>query len=91
MSERGLKSTWKDISSYSRTDTNREPHSFQIWIGPVRLVVTRKLHLEGWYVDAPPFIISRRTESEKIEGAKQEALMTLESELERALNAVRSA
>lgn len=51
---------WKDISSYSHTDTERVPHSFQIWIGLVRLVVTRKLQLEGWYIDAPPFIISRR-------------------------------
>ncbi len=38
---------WNDVSSYSRGETNRVPHTFEATIAPwgIRVVVTRHLHL----------------------------------------------
>lgn len=82
---------WKDISTYSRDDKQRAPCSFEIRFGSaIRLVVTRRIHQEGWYADCAPFFNYTKLHSSFIEEAKREALQQLcdeASELCRLLKA----
>lgn len=84
-------SAWRDISSYSRDDKERIPCSFDINLGGVRLVVTRKLHMQGWYADAPPLFSTLKLHSEDIEGAKNEALTVLAGLLKGAFESATAA
>lgn len=46
---------WKDISSYSRDDTKRVPQSFESHVGGIRVVVTRRHGLVGWFLVCEPW------------------------------------
>ena len=48
---------FKDISSYSQSDKDRTPHSFEARVGGFRLVVTRHIHYpEQWLLRCDPFL-----------------------------------
>lgn len=41
---------WVDKTSYSRGDKERVPRTWEIGAGDARLVVTRRIHEEGWFM-----------------------------------------
>jgi hypothetical protein len=44
------KLTWKDTTSYSQGDKVREPQTFEVRVGDLRIIVTRRRHDPGiWY------------------------------------------
>lgn len=82
---------WKDITSHQRGDKQREPRSFELRIGDLRVVVTRRIHLDGWWLNAYPIGIDGiELRSTDVEAAKREALRFVESELSRWLRGIRS-
>lgn len=79
-------STWHDITSYSRGEQNRVPISWELRAGGIRLIVTRRHMLEGWYIAADPWFDYDTLQSTEIEDAKQEAINALRQKLTGALN-----
>lgn len=83
---------WKDVTSYSRRVglpdkiDEEDARSWELAINGLRLVVTRKLHRDGWYTECHGFARfgsgTARLESEKIEDAKREALEMLDKLLD---------
>ena len=74
---------WKDVTSYSRGDKrDDEARSWDLAINGLRLVVTRKLHRDGWYTECHGFARfgsgTAQLKSEKIDDAKREALTMLD-------------
>lgn len=46
-----MKPEWKDITSYSRDESEKVPRSWEMRIGSIRLVVTRIHGIDGvWYM-----------------------------------------
>ncbi len=83
--------TWRDVTSYSRGDTVREPRSWEIVLGPERIVVTRHVQFDvddwcmAWRGD-PPRVISRGSLAE----AQEIAIGLVEAHAERTIAAVRN-
>lgn len=46
---------WKDITSYSRDDKERTPQTWEARLGGVRVCVTRRHGLTGWYLICEPW------------------------------------
>jgi excinuclease UvrABC ATPase subunit len=48
-----IKLKWKDITSYSRSDADRTPRSYEAIAGAVRVVVTRRIDLRptDWLIE----------------------------------------
>lgn len=81
---------WRDITSYSQRDQQRIPQSWELDCGRIRLVVTRRHGLEGWYVSADGFFSYSALGSADIEHAKVEAMERLKGELTIALDSLES-
>jgi hypothetical protein len=79
---------WKDITSYSRGEA-RIPCSFEMRVGELRLVVTRRHGCEGWYADLGGALWDYRSlRSVDIEDAKNEAIAKTREFLVNALEAL---
>lgn len=50
-----MRKGWKDITSYSAGDKDREVKSAKLLIGSFCLCVTRRHGLDGWFVNCEPF------------------------------------
>jgi len=46
---------WADISSYSQGDKDRVPHTFEARAAAVRIIVTRRHGLSGWFLRCEPW------------------------------------
>lgn len=57
------------------------PKSWEMTAGVLRIVVTRKMHLDGWYLDCEPFFRAKQL-SPDIISAKQEALDLVQLQLD---------
>lgn len=70
-----MKVEWKDISTFSQSDKERKPRSFEARIGKLRLSVHRHIHYEpdDWLMDFGDFGTMRLLKSKDIEDAKREA------------------
>lgn len=75
-----MRTKWKDISSYSRGDRDRTPHSWECKVAGIRLVVTRHIHHDpsDWLVRCG-ILPERVLKSKDIDDAKAEALAMLRS------------
>ena len=82
--------SWKDISSYSRNDTKREPCTFELIAEGVRLTVTRHIHYgpHDWIAIAEPYFSTVVLRSQDIVGAKEEAKKLLRNCLTKSLRAL---
>jgi hypothetical protein len=69
-------SKWKDTTTYSRGDSDREPQTWHLQLVAHRLCVTRRVHLEGWFVDHPLTLL-RPLKSADVKDAQIEALHLL--------------
>ncbi len=72
-------SDWKDITSYSRSDTDKTPKSWALKAGPFRLVVHRHIHYgpNQWLATCPGVFEHQELESEDADRAKLEAELLL--------------
>jgi hypothetical protein len=66
---------WTDITSYARGETNAEPCSWLLKNGGLRIVVTRRHGLEGWYLNCEPFFNYETMRNSDIMAAKDEAIV----------------
>lgn len=84
--------TWKDVSSYSKSDTDRSPKSVELVAGRVRIAVTRYIHNPGvWHLNCDALRFNyRELESEELEAAKAEALRIVHAELASAAEEVKA-
>ena len=46
---------WKDITSFSQGDKERVPRTFEARVDAIRLVVTRRHGLNGWFMVCEPW------------------------------------
>lgn len=61
---------WKDTSSYSQSDKERVPHEFTYQTKNLRIIVHRKLHLDGlWFLSCYELGLQDR-ELEAVEAVK---------------------
>lgn len=78
------KAEWKDISSYSRYDKDRTPHTWELRIGTVKLCVTRHVDCnpDEWMVQCSQTTFNMRVlKAKDTEDAKTEALALLHREI----------
>jgi hypothetical protein len=73
-SEGAAMSEWKNVSNWSKSDLERTPKSWEMVLGRFHLIVTRKHHLTGWFVDMGTLLNAWPLRSSEIEAAKKEAL-----------------
>lgn len=69
--------TWRDASQRSRSDTAREPRTFEIHLGGLRLIVTRHINYkpDQWVAYSVPDLVGvQALDSTGIEEARLEAL-----------------
>lgn len=81
-------SEWKDITSYSRGQIEREPQTWEIRDKKysVRVIVTRLHGCVGWYLSCEPFFERQQLHSADEFGAKQEALLNCVAAFDQAHN-----
>jgi predicted RNase H-like HicB family nuclease len=80
---------WRNCTSYSRSDKVHEIRSTDRQAGPIKLLVTRRAHLDGWWVYCEPFsCFARECEASDLEAAQQEAEEWLKSALELAIESL---
>lgn len=66
---------WKDETSYSRGDLQQVPRTWVATVGEIDVIVTRKIHLSGWYLHSRALRIDMYGLNEDgLEAAKREAL-----------------
>jgi hypothetical protein len=67
---------WKNISSFSRDDTDRTPNAWEAHAGGLRIVVHRHIHFpkDVWLLSTTPFFDRKQLTSKSIEEAKEEAV-----------------
>lgn len=80
---------WTDATSYSKNERGEvEPRSWEVRLGPVRLIVTRRAGLEGWYAQSYPNLCQEHPlVAEDVEKAKEEAIYVLARQMERVVDA----
>jgi len=79
------KSEWKDISSYSQSDKDRKPTTFERHVGKLRLVVTRHIHYPNKWVIRSDGIFEHLINDCNTDQAKDTATDMLKKCLEAAL------
>lgn len=78
---------WKDISTYSRSDTDRTPRTWQCHAGGLNIAVTRHIHYPGdWLLQCVPWFDNYVLKSKDIDAAKAEALALVRRQVEIVLN-----
>lgn len=69
-----MASQWKDVSSFSKSDTDRTPTSWEIRLGSFRLRVHRYFGVPGWFATCTGVFAQYQLEAVHIDSAKREAL-----------------
>lgn len=65
---------WNNATSYSQRDTDRAPRTWNMDVCGLRICVTRRHGLEGWYLICEPWHSLRLLKSADIDDAKAEAM-----------------
>jgi hypothetical protein len=82
------KPTWKDTTSYSRSDTDRTPCEWTLSVGLLKIVVHHYMHYppDMWFVTCPKVGLERqRLVAKDIDKAKREALLLVGDDLRATL------
>lgn len=83
---------WKDITTYSRGDTDRNPHCWQVKIGKFKVTILNNhrdyngiyvMHLDPHLIDTRPLSVAF-----SLEDAKQQALDVARGIFEEALREI---
>ncbi len=83
---------WKDVSSYSRDEKNREIKSAECSIGDFRLVVTRHIYYPGcWVASCHGVFDLIPLDGVTLEAAKRNAVEIFVSYLQNALDQCKEA
>lgn len=89
-----LNPTWQDVTSFSRSDTERHPRSFHLELGIATLIVTRHMHFAKdqwvWYLQGgSPRALKTYGGPETSEAARIEAQRVIDDKLSKALEKLR--
>lgn len=79
---------WKDITSFSKSDTDRTPKTWQTTAGDFRIVVTRHRDYapDKWVLNCNPFFDAKELAATDIDLAKASAVALVQGRLSAALN-----
>ncbi len=82
---------WKDISSYSKSDTDREPNTFELRRGTVRIVIVRDhIAFRGtgvvWVMRCDPWFNTHALKATDLPDAKAEALSLVAAKVDALYN-----
>jgi len=75
---------WQDVTSYSQSDKERIPRTFQAQLGVIGLTITRHKDYDAddWVFSTYPNLLYKDVlDSKDLEDAKKEALTLLEKEV----------
>lgn len=87
-------SEWKDITSYSRGDREREPTSYRLALGRLHVTVTSgHIYYKGrWVMHCAPFYDTYPLEGvDTLEDAKTRALALVSVEIDKIVAALKAA
>lgn len=86
-----MASKWRDVSSWSKYDTDRTPKTWELTIGRIKLCVTRSIYTatDEWLACCEPFLSQHTLKSKEITEAKREAELLLGDMLTNSLNALK--
>lgn len=78
---------WKDVTSYSRSETDRTPRTFELRAGVFCITVTRHIHFDpaAWVLTCPPLFDTREISRGTADEAKGTAIEFVRSALSGAL------
>lgn len=84
---------WKDVSSFSRGDKDRTPKAWSFEAGKLKISVHRHIHYppETWLATCEPFFSNKELTEENEASAKAEALNSIQTLLENAINDIKDA
>lgn len=85
MADANLK--WKDISSYSKSDTDRAPRTWSLPAAGLTIIVTRHLDFpaDAWVMRCAPFCDNLQISTGTVEEAKAAAVAYVRANLYRCL------
>lgn len=80
---------WKDASSYSKSDTDRTPHTWQVKAGNLRLSVFRHRYYPGkWLLNCNPWFDTTELDGVDIDAAKAEAVERVRASAQEIVDAL---
>lgn len=84
------KPKWTDCTSYSRGESAKEPRSWEIMVGTLRLVVTTGhiYHPGKWVMHLPPWYDAAELKAATADEAKDHALAVARRKIEQCWKAV---
>ena len=65
---------WNNTTSYSQNEKDRTPRTWQMDVCGIRICVTRRFGLQGWYLICEPWHSQRLLKSTDVDDAKTEAM-----------------
>lgn len=79
---------WEDVSSYSRSENDREPKTWVILANRIKITVTRHIDYpkDRWVLFSPPWISALVLESKNIDDAKKEAIKIIKTNILESLS-----
>lgn len=82
---------WKDVSSWSRSETDRTPKSWEIRLGGILVFVTRHIHYakDDWVLRCEAFFGDMALESKDIDEAKAEAVRIVRQAAQRVVDDIK--
>lgn len=80
---------WKNETSYSRDDVNREPRTWAMNVGAIKIIVTRRHGLDGWWLMCEPFYHLKSLGDAPEQDAKTAALKLVEQRIDEAYRAIK--
>lgn len=91
MGKKRKETTWRDTTTFSQSDKERVPRSFERIFGDFRLCVHRHIHYppDTWLATCHPEIFMQRPlQAKTVADAQHEATLLLQQKLEAALAAI---
>lgn len=78
---------WKDISSFSRSDKDRTPKTWEFKGVGIRVIVTRNIHYapDVWLARCEPYFSYIELKNKDIDAAKEEAMAIVKNCVRKAL------
>lgn len=79
---------WEDVTTYTKSDKDRVPKSWEIRINDLRIVVTRHFYHDptDWVLICEPFCERKVISRGSIDEAKRLAIQFISQKLENTLN-----
>jgi hypothetical protein len=85
---------WKDATSYSQSDKERVPQTWELRLNTLRVIITRHIWFkpDEWVLSCPELGVDQHMlRSKDLEKAKDEALHFIHAKVKRFINDIKEA